>query len=130
MSIMKNEILIYDKNKETLQFLREFFREKNEYSAIFIKDKHSLFNRLTRKTPAALIVGSPAELGKIRHSNTGCPVIAMLSGDISKGIRSVMKRNIECYLISPFHREDFEYKLKTAIGKKAFLKTSTERKRP
>mgnify|MGYP001562317878 FL=1 len=121
MSIMKNEILIYDKNKETLQFLREFFRENDEYSAIFVKDKHSLFNRLTRKTPAALIVGSPAELGKIRHSNTGCPVIAMLSGDISKGIRSVMKRNIECYLISPFHREDFEYKLKTAIGKKGFF---------
>ena len=118
---MKKEIFVYDKNKETLQFLREFFRENDEYSAIFVKDKHSLFNRLTRKTPAALIVGSPAELGKIRHSNTGCPVIAMLSGDITKGIRSVMKRNVECYLISPFHKEDFEYKLKTAIGKKGLF---------
>ena len=53
----------------------------------------------------------------------------MLSGDITKGIRSVMKRNVECYLISPFHKEDFEYKLKTAIGKKAYLKTSAERKK-
>ena len=45
----------------------------------------------------------------------------MLSGDITKGIRSVMKRNVECYLISPFHKEDFEYKLKTAIGKKGLF---------
>ena len=39
MSIMKNEVLIYDKNKETLEFLRRFFRRRDDYSATFIKDK-------------------------------------------------------------------------------------------
>ena len=126
---MRNEVLIYDRNKESIGFLRNFFHGNDCYSPTFVKDKQSLFNRLTRKTPAALIVGSPAELEKIRHSNTGCPVIAMVSGDINGGIRSAVKCNTECYLISPFHKEDFEYKLKTTISKKAFLKPSTERKK-
>lgn len=120
---MRNEVLIYDRNKESIGFLRNFFHGNDCYSPTFVKDKQSLFNRLTRKTPAALIVGSPAELEKIRHSNTGCPVIAMVSGDINGGIRSAVKCNTECYLISPFHKEDFEYKLKTTISKKGFLET-------
>jgi len=120
---MRNEVLIYDRNKESIGFLRNFFRGNDCYSPTFVKDKQSLFNRLTRKTPAALIVGSPAELEKIRHSNAGCPVIAMVSGDINGGIRSAVKCNTECYLISPFHEEDFENKLKTTISKKGFLET-------
>ncbi|MBI3377727.1 MAG: sensor domain-containing diguanylate cyclase [Nitrospirae bacterium] len=126
---MKKELFIYDKNKETLQFLREFFRENNEYSAIFIKDKQALLNRLNKKKPDVLITGNPDELKGISRSKIGCPVISMLSGDISKGLRSVMKRKIECYLISPFHREDFEYKLKTTISKKDFFETIHGEKR-
>ena len=129
MSIMKNEVLIYDKNKGTLDFLRAFFRENNEYSAIFIKDSQSLLNRLHKKKPDSSYLGNPDELKGISHSKIGSPVIAMLSGDITNGIRSVIKNAIESYLISPFHREDFEYKLKSAISKKAYLKTSTERKK-
>ena len=121
MSIMRNEVLIYDKNKETLDFLRAFFRENNEYSAIFIKDSQSLLNRLSKKKPDVLITGNPDELKGISHSKIGCSVIAMLSGDITNGIRSVIKNAIERYLISPFYREDFEYKLKTAISKKGLL---------
>lgn len=120
---MRNEVLIYDKSKESIGFLRNFFQGNDCYSPTFVKDKQSLFNRLTKKTSTALIVGSPAELEKIRHSNTGCPVIAMVSGDITSGIRSTVKCNTECYLISPFHEEDFEYKLKTAISKKGFFET-------
>ena len=118
---MKREIFVYDKNKETLEFLREFFRENNEYSAIFIKDTQSLLNKLNKKKPDALVIGSPDELKGISYSKIGCPVISMLSGNITKSIRSLMQCNIECYLISPFHKEDFEYKLKTAINKKGLL---------
>ena len=118
---MKREIFVYDKNKETLEFLREFFRENNEYSAIFIKDTQSLLNKLNKRKPDTLVIGSPDELKGISYSKIGCPVISMLSGNITKSIRSLMQCNIECYLISPFHKEDFEYKLKTAISKKGLL---------
>jgi len=115
---MKREIFVYDRNKETLEFLRGFFRENNEYSAIFIKDTQSLLNKLNKREPDVLVIGSPDELRGISYSKIGCPVISLLSGNITKSIRSLMQRNIECYLIGPFHKEDFEYKLKTAISRK------------
>ena len=118
---MKREIFVYDKNKETLEFLREFFRENNEYSAIFIKDTQSLLNKLNKKKPDTLVIGSPDELKGISYSKIGCPVISMLSGNITKSIRSLMQCNIECYLISPFHKEDFEYKLKNSHQQKGLL---------
>src|SRR5574340_382242 len=124
MSIMKNEVLIYAKNKETLEFLREFFKENNEYPAIFIKDNKALLNRLNKKKPGVLITGSPDELKGISYSKIGCPVIAMLSGDITKGIRSVIKNSVECYLISPFHKKDFEYKLKAAVNQTGLAESS------
>ena len=118
---MKREIIVYNKNKGTLEFLREFFRENNEYSAIFIKDTQSLLNKLNKRKPITLVIGSPDELKGISYSKIGCPVISMLSGNITKSINSLMQCNIEYYLISPFHKEDFDYKLKTAIGKKDLL---------
>lgn len=115
---MKKEIVIYEEDKESLKFLRDFFKDNDDYPAIFIKDEQSLLKKLNKKKSAALVVGSPEGLEKIKTSETGCPVIAMISGNITAGIQSVMKSDIESYLISPFHKEDFEHKLKMAIKKK------------
>ena len=121
MSIMKNEVLIYDKNKETLEFLRRFFRRRDDYSATFIKDKKTLLKTL-KKDPN-VIVSSPDVFEKINPEDVKCSVIAMVSGNITSGIRSVMKSDIEHYLVRPFYKEDFEYKLKTAISKKGLLES-------
>ena len=74
-------------------------------------------NRLKEKKPEVLITGSPNELKGINYSKIGCPVIAMLSGNITNGINSVTKNSVESYLISPFHKKDFEYKLNAAVNK-------------
>lgn len=118
---MGKEIVIYEKNEGSLGFLRNFFKKRNDYSAIFIKDEKSLLGELNKKKAAALIVGSSVKTGKINLTDTGCPVIAMVAGDITNGIRSIMKRDIDIYLISPFHEEDFEHKLKVAIEKKGWV---------
>ena len=34
---MKKEILIYEKDKDVLKFLKSFFKEKKEYSAHFVR---------------------------------------------------------------------------------------------
>ncbi len=114
---MRKEIVIYDKNKESLEFLSNFFKDNDNYSAIFIKDEKALQKEI-KKNPAAIVVGTPDDLERIKPSEMGCPVIVMVSGDITNGIRSVIKCDIECYLISPFHKEDFEHKLRIAIKKK------------
>lgn len=126
---MGKEIAIYDKNEESLRFLRDFFKKRNAYSAIFIKDEKSLLKELNKKKAAALIVGSSAMPGKIKLADTGCPVIAMVAGDITNGIRSIIAQDIELYLISPFHEEDFEHKLNIAIGKKGWSENIYREKR-
>ncbi|MBI4691642.1 MAG: sensor domain-containing diguanylate cyclase [Nitrospirae bacterium] len=115
---MKKEIVIFDNNKESLAFLTNFFKTNVDYSAIFVKDETALLKKLGKIKPDALVVGSPLELGKIRPREMGCPLIAMVSVDITNGIRSVMKNEIGYYLISPFHKEDFELKLRMAVQKK------------
>jgi len=118
---MKKKILIYEKNKESLEFLRNFFKGKTEYSATFVKKGKALLSELNKGTLDAIIINSPDGVEKIKTSGAGCPVIAMISSDITNGIRSVMKSDIECYLISPFYKEDFEHKLKLAIKKKCWV---------
>lgn len=118
---MTKEIFVYSKNKETLAFLKVFFRDKNEYSPVFIKDRQSLLKKLNKKKPDVLITGSPDETKGLYYSKREYPVIAMLSGNITDGICSVMKHNIESYLINPFYKEDLEYKLKSTLSKKGLF---------
>ena len=126
---MGKEIVIYEKNEGKPRISKKLFKKRNDYSAIFIKDEKSLLGELNKKKAAALIVGSSVKTGKINLTDTGCPVIAMVAGDITNGIRSIMKRDIDIYLISPFHEEDFEHKLKVAIEKKGWVENICRDKR-
>ncbi len=126
----KKNILIYEEDKETLKFLRSFFRGRNDYSVCFIKaDKKVLKRELLERMYAALIISSPDGLEHIKPSEVGCPVIAMISCNVTNGIRAVVKSDVEYYLLSPFHKEDFEHKLKLAIERKNLFETLYKRKK-
>ncbi|MDH5202536.1 MAG: hypothetical protein OEW69_04695, partial [Nitrospirota bacterium] len=128
---MKKEILIYEKDKEILQFLRAFFRGKREYSARFIKgDEDDLRRELEKKTPAAIIIGSPEGLEKTQSLEIVCPVIAMISSaHTAKGIRFVVKSDVEYYLLEPFYKEDIEHKLRLAVEKKSWFENLYKEKK-
>lgn len=121
MGNMKKEILIYEEDKDTLRFLRSFFREKDDYSARFIKDEKAIKEILGKRIPAALIINAPDGLEHIKPSEVEYPVIAMISGNVTNGIRSVVRSDVEYYLLSPFYKEDLEYKLKVAIERKTWF---------
>ncbi len=110
-------ICVLEKNKETIGFLKGFFKGRREYSVGFYSSGKEL-NWALKKGCDLLIVGAPQCLKGIR--NTKCPVIAMVS-DVTKGLKCVVEQNIESYLTAPFHYDDFEYKLKTALGKRGLL---------
>ena len=61
-----------------------------------------------------MIVSSPDGLKQIKPSEVGCPVIALIPHNVTNGIRSVVESDVEYYLLSPFHKEDLENKLKLA----------------
>jgi two-component system cell cycle response regulator len=115
---MKKEVFVYERDKESLEFLTDFFRGANNYSATFIKDERSLLKELRLKKPDMLIIGSPDKLKGFNPSDADCPVIAVISGDITNGIRSVIRLGIESYIVSPFYKEDLEHRLSMAIRKK------------
>ncbi|MEW6002454.1 MAG: sensor domain-containing diguanylate cyclase [Nitrospirota bacterium] len=119
---MKKEILIYGKDRDVQNFLRSFFKENNSYSASFIKkDRNVLKRKLAEKRPAALIVSSPDGLKHLNPSEVKCPIIALISTDLTRGISSVVKTDVECYLLSPFHNEDLDHKLNVVINRKKWF---------
>ena len=121
MKNIKKEVLIYEKDRDVLKFLRSFFKGRENYSARFIKDQNVLKKELTKKRPDALIVSSPDGLRHLNLSEVKCPVVAMISTNVTKGIRSVIESDVECYLLSPFHKDDLDSKLRLAIwGKNWF----------
>lgn len=128
---MKKEILIYEKDKEILKFLRAFFRRKDNYSARFIKgDEEALRRELEKKRPAALIIGSPEELEHIQSLEIECPVIATItSAHVAKGIRAVVKCDVEYYLLAHFYEEDLEHKLRLAIERKSWFENLYKEKK-
>ncbi|MEW6214847.1 MAG: diguanylate cyclase [Nitrospirota bacterium] len=126
----KKEILIYEKDKEVLKFLRSFFTGRDDYSAHFIKrDRAALRRELAERRPAALIVNSPDGLQHIRPLEVKCPVIAMVSTNVTNGIRSVVKSGVECYLLSPFYKEDLEHKLGVAVERRSWFENLYKKKK-
>ncbi len=110
---MKKEVLILEKNKESLNFLKQFFKEHSNYSVTF-SDEQTFFQNLALKKPSVVIIGVSDKFVNF-ISKVACPVIAMVAEDVKNGIQLLMKANIEFYLISPFYNEDFEHKLALAV---------------
>ena len=120
----KKNILIYEEDKDTLKFLRSFFRKRNDCSVCFIKtDKKVLKRELAERRYAALIISSPDGLEHIKPSEVKCPIIALISCNVTNGIRAVVKSDVEYYLLSPFHKEEFYHKLGLAIERKNWFET-------
>jgi two-component system cell cycle response regulator len=121
---MERTILVYEKNKDVVKFLKSFFEERKHYSVHYVKKgKHTLGKEILVKKPDALIVSSPDGLGELQPSEIPCPIMAIISKDETKGIHSAIKSDVECYLISPFYKEELDQKLKTLIDKSSLIES-------
>jgi two-component system cell cycle response regulator len=124
---MKKEILIYETDKDVLRFLKSFFKEKKDYSATFIRrDKNALRKEIAKKIPDALILSSPEGLRHIDPSEVKCPIIAIISTDVAKGVHSAVKSDVECYLLSPFYKEELDHKLKVVVDRMSWIESLYE----
>ncbi len=115
---MKKEIFVYERDEDVLKFLKYFFKGKDAYSARFIKERDILKQRLKKKAPDVLIIGSTDGLRHLTSSEIQCPIIAVLppvKDDKTVGAGSAVKPEVDCYLLSPFHKDDLDNKLMTAV---------------
>jgi two-component system, cell cycle response regulator len=121
---MDKTILVYEKNKTVIRFLKSFFEERKQYSVHFVKKgKHTLGEEIVIKKPAVLIISSPDGIGELQPSEIPCPIIAIISKDETKGIHSAIKSDVECYLVSPFYTEELDHKLKILIDKSSLIES-------
>jgi two-component system cell cycle response regulator len=124
---MKKEIIVYETDKDVLKFLKAFFKEKKEYSVRFLrKNEGALKKAVARKQPHALILSSPDGLKHVNPSEVKCPIIALISTNLTGGISSAVKSDIEGYLLRPFFKEELDQKLKVLVDRKSWIENLYE----
>jgi hypothetical protein len=57
---MKRPVYVYDKNRESLEFLRDYFRGHKLYRPTFFTNVKELTKQMKKHLPAAFIVESPS----------------------------------------------------------------------
>ncbi len=123
------KVLVYEKTDSGKNFLEKFFKKRVDYSYHIIHDRKDLKEALSDDPYDLLIVESPHATGDIRNLKLDIPTIALITDDLPKGLREVVKCNIDCYLLAPFHEKDLEIKLKTAIERKSWFRSLYNEKR-
>ncbi|MFA6054082.1 MAG: diguanylate cyclase [Thermodesulfovibrionales bacterium] len=119
---MKKDIIVYGRDRGVQDFLKDFFKNRKDYSARFIQNRNILKKELGKK-PDALLIDSPDGLEETEDLTITVPVIALISREVTKGIRSVIKSDVECYLLSPFLKDELESKLKVVTRGKSWLES-------
>ena len=123
------KILVYAEGDEGLRFLKRYFRKRRGMRPTFANTPEELIQELERSSHDVMIIDSPNGTEEIRKKASDLPTIALISGDIPKGLRSVVKHNIDYYLLSPFHEDDLEVKIKTALNRRSWFEKLYSEKR-
>lgn len=117
----RKKVHIYEKERESIKFLKSFFKKRKDYSVSFFEDKAAFLKSSNGRPPDACLLGSPECLDEVAPSIGEAPVVAMVPSDIAGGMRSIVKNNIEFYVLSPFHADDLDFKLKTISNRNNWL---------
>ncbi len=131
MHRMKREILVYEKDPKVLKFLRGFFKGKEEEFSVHFtkKDGDALKREILKRAPDVMVVSSPGGLMHVNPSELTCPIIAIISADLTGGLRSVVNTEVDCYLISPFHKDDFLSTLRHAVYSSSWVEIFTRERK-
>lgn len=105
------------KEKSTVTFLKDFFKKKQIYTVRFFNTPKSLILSLNKTVPAALII-EDLFLSKVFERSTKFPVVAVIAGNVNKGIGIAIEHHVNGYIFKPYVEKDLEYKLETIILEK------------
>ncbi len=117
----KYRVAIYDRKPETMKFLSSFFESRKEYSTTVFSDAAKLKKSLQDGFHFPVIVGTGGCLEEAAQAVRRSSVIAMVENDLASGLAQVMKYNIESYLLSPFNKDDLEYKLRVVRNRQRII---------
>lgn len=124
------DIYIYEKNKDSLAFLKKFFKANAKaHSARFFTRITDLKKKLANSAPDILVTGAPGYLGKIAPHAGNTPILGILSPSLPDGMREIIDNNIEHYVLPPYQTYDIKCKLGILGRKSSNLDLMTQEKR-
>lgn len=117
---MKEKVVVYEKDRETLAFLQSFFKERRAFHAEFVDGAASFNKAFGKDDVSPLCIISVEELDNISLPE-GVSVIATISRNIPEGIVSARKHAVDNYLLGPLHEEDLEFKIKDIVRRREMM---------
>ena len=73
-----------------------------------------------------MILSSPDGLRHVNPSEVPCPIVALISTNLTQGIQFCGEIDVECYLLRPFYKEEFDQKLKVLVDRKSWIENLYE----
>ncbi|MEC4675341.1 MAG: sensor domain-containing diguanylate cyclase [Nitrospirota bacterium] len=124
--MIKKEVAVLVQNDVLLKFLQNFFNNVHIYNPRYYKSAQSFIRRITERRPLAVIVEEPF-LEVVSDRITRFPSIAIVTGNIKKGVENAVVHHVSRYIYKPYLERDLEYKLESIIlGKDLIEKMKNE----
>lgn len=126
---MRERIIVYQRDKEALRFLRSFFRGRKNLQAEFVDDVSFLREKVSQNKGKNLVcIVDVDALPRLTSSERDCPLLFVtIPGPPKAGIRKAIKHGAENYLVSPLHEEDLDFKIKVALARRRTLEHLREK---
>ncbi len=121
----QKKVAVIAKSSAVLGFLKTFFRSCRTYEATYYSKTGVFVKNLCESPPAAVVVEG-ALIETVADKVTKCPTVAVISGNIARGVEEVISYNVKQYLYRPYVARDLEFKLESAILEKYTLKKMTD----
>ncbi|MEW6109673.1 MAG: sensor domain-containing diguanylate cyclase [Nitrospirota bacterium] len=116
----KIEIAVFVKNPALLKFLEKFFKARKIYNADYFKTPNLFINHII-ENPPSVIIAEASLLHAVSDKITRFPIIAIITGDIIKGMENAINHNVNRYIYRPYLERDIEYKLECIILEKDLI---------
>ena len=110
----RKETAILARNNAALTFLKSYFRNYRTYKPSYFEESDAFLSNIRKNAPAVLIVEG-ALLKSVAAMTTKLPSVAIIAGDIKKGIENIIAHNVRSYLYRPYIEKDLHYKLESVI---------------
>jgi two-component system cell cycle response regulator len=116
------KVLVYQKGADAKNFLQVFFKKKKDLQPAFASTSTELKSLARKEQYDVMIVEAPNGTKDLSALTEPPPTIALITDDLPKGLKSVVKCNIDCYVTSPYHEDDLYFKIKSAIEHKSWFR--------
>ncbi len=116
------KVLVYQKGTEAREFLLDFFRKRKDLRPVYASTSTELKALAGKEQYDVMIVEAPNGTRDLSALTEPPPTIALITDDLPKGLKSIVKCNIDCYVTSPYYEEDLYFKIKSAIEHKSWFR--------